>query len=132
MQAIKEKITDMKVMNKVKSEAKAEEKAEKDIAKARMEIAHEARLAKEAEAKMELHVAKAGDKAEREIAKHSQRTVANVGRSEEEDVYYDGVYDDDHRGVGGPAPLYTPDMAQSTTSHSTLHTTAPPTHNNLI
>ncbi|CAM8987435.1 hypothetical protein QQ045_007300 [Rhodiola kirilowii] len=130
MQAIKDKISDMKAMREVKAEARAEEQAEKDIAKARMEIAHEARLAKEAEAKMELHVAKAGEKAQREIAKHSR---SDHSAASEEDVYYDGVYDDDHRGVGGPAPVYTADMAGSASmpsSHS--HTTTPPTHNNLI
>lgn len=36
-----------------------------------MEVAHEVRLAKEAEAAMDLHVAKAGQKAERELAKHN-------------------------------------------------------------
>ena len=44
--------------------------AEKELAKARKDIAHEARLAKEAEAEMDRHVAKAGEIAEREIAKH--------------------------------------------------------------
>lgn len=47
--------------------------AEKDLAKARKEIAHEVRLAKEAEATMDLHVSKAGEKAEREIAKHTSQ-----------------------------------------------------------
>ena len=40
------------------------------MAKARMDVAHEVRLAREAEAEMELHVAKAGQRVEREIAKH--------------------------------------------------------------
>jgi hypothetical protein len=44
--------------------------AEKELAKARMDVAHEVRLAREAEAEMELHVAKAGQRVEREIAKH--------------------------------------------------------------
>ncbi|KAJ0053269.1 hypothetical protein Pint_00006 [Pistacia integerrima] len=70
MQAVKEKLQDISAMRKAKAEAKAQEKAEKELAKARMEIAHEARLAREAEAKMGLHVAKAGMKAERETAKH--------------------------------------------------------------
>ncbi|KAL0007381.1 hypothetical protein SO802_008883 [Lithocarpus litseifolius] len=69
MQAVKDKLHDMSEMRKVKSQAKAEEKAEKSIAKARMDVAHEVRLAKEAEAEMELHVAKAGQKVEREAAK---------------------------------------------------------------
>ena len=36
-----------------------------------MDVAHEVRLAKEAEAEMELHVAKAGQKVEREAAKNA-------------------------------------------------------------
>uniref|UniRef100_A0A2N9GFH6 Uncharacterized protein n=1 Tax=Fagus sylvatica TaxID=28930 RepID=A0A2N9GFH6_FAGSY len=71
MQAVKEKLHDMSEMRKAKAQAKAEEKAEKDIAKARMDVAHEVRLAKEAEAEMELHVAKAGEKVEKEAAKHA-------------------------------------------------------------
>lgn len=47
--------------------------AEKEIAKARMDIAHEVRMAKEAEAAMDLHVSKAGERAEQEIAKHSSK-----------------------------------------------------------
>lgn len=45
--------------------------AEKELAKARVEVAHEVRLAREAEAAMDLHVAKAGEKAEREMAKYA-------------------------------------------------------------
>ncbi|CAI0447630.1 unnamed protein product [Linum tenue] len=63
MQAVKEKIQDMKDMRKAKAEAKAEEKAEQEVAKARMEVAKEVRLAREAQAEMQLHVAKAGEKA---------------------------------------------------------------------
>ena len=70
MQAVKDKLHDMTAMRKAKAEAKAEEKAEKELAKARMDVAHEVRLAREAEAQMELHVAKAGQRVEREIAKH--------------------------------------------------------------
>lgn len=36
-----------------------------------MDVAHEVRLAKEAEAEMDMHVAKAGQKARRELAKHN-------------------------------------------------------------
>ncbi|GFZ00751.1 hypothetical protein Acr_14g0003860 [Actinidia rufa] len=71
MQAVKDKLSDMKEMRKVKAEAKAEEKAEKELAKARVDIAHEVRLAREAEGAMEMHVANAGQRAEREIAKHA-------------------------------------------------------------
>ncbi|KAJ6680732.1 LATE EMBRYOGENESIS ABUNDANT PROTEIN [Salix purpurea] len=70
MQAVKDKLHDMTAMRKAKAEAKAEEKTEKELAKARMDVAHEVRLAREAEAEMELHVAKAGQRVEREIAKH--------------------------------------------------------------
>ncbi|XP_062000974.1 late embryogenesis abundant protein 6-like [Rosa rugosa] len=61
MQAVKDKLGEMTAMKKVKEEARAEEKAEKEIAKARADIAHEVRLAKEAEATMVHHVAKAGE-----------------------------------------------------------------------
>ncbi|XP_057510798.1 late embryogenesis abundant protein 6-like [Actinidia eriantha] len=71
MQAVKDKLSDMKEMRKVKAEAKAEEKAEKELAKARVDIAHEVRLAREAEGAMEMHVANAGQRAERVIAKHA-------------------------------------------------------------
>ena len=42
---------------------------EKDLAKARVEVAKEVRKAKEAEAAMDLHVAKAEQKALHEVAK---------------------------------------------------------------
>ncbi|EOY19818.1 Late embryogenesis abundant protein [Theobroma cacao] len=74
MQAIKEKLHEMGEMQKAKAEAKAEEKAEKDLAKARMNIAHEVRKAKEAEAEMDMHVAKAGNMAKREVDKHASET----------------------------------------------------------
>ncbi|WRX12465.1 Enhancer of rudimentary - like 1, partial [Theobroma cacao] len=48
--------------------------AEKDLAKARMNIAHEVRKAKEAEAEMDMHVAKAGNMAKREVDKHASET----------------------------------------------------------
>jgi len=53
--------------------------AEKEIAQARVDIAHEVRLAKEAEAEMDLHVAKAGERAEKEIEKH-QSTNPNANQ----------------------------------------------------
>ncbi|RDX68669.1 Late embryogenesis abundant protein 6, partial [Mucuna pruriens] len=71
MQAVKEKLQDMNALRKAKAEAKAEEKAEKEIAKARMDVAHQVRLAKEAEATMGLHVEKAGKKVDKEISKHT-------------------------------------------------------------
>lgn len=45
--------------------------SENDIMQARKDIAHEVRLAKEAEAAMDLHVTKAGERAEKEIEKHA-------------------------------------------------------------
>lgn len=50
--------------------------AEKDLAKTRVEIAHEMRLAKEAEASMDLHVNKAAEKARRHESKHPDSSVA--------------------------------------------------------
>ncbi|XP_023538811.1 late embryogenesis abundant protein 6-like [Cucurbita pepo subsp. pepo] len=61
----------MSVLRKAKAEAKAEEKVEKELAKARVEVAHEVRLAKEAEAEMDLHVARAGMIAENEMAMYA-------------------------------------------------------------
>ncbi|KAL6557397.1 hypothetical protein OROMI_017747 [Orobanche minor] len=62
MQAIKEKLSDMSTMRQAKAEAKEEEKAEKELAKARVQVAHEVRMAREAEAAMDLHVNKAAEK----------------------------------------------------------------------
>ncbi|XP_026460425.1 uncharacterized protein LOC113361387 [Papaver somniferum] len=69
MQAVKEKLSDIAAMRKAKAEAKAEEQEEKDLAKARIEVAKEMRKAKEAEAQVEHHLEKAGQKAEKELAK---------------------------------------------------------------
>ncbi|KAJ4953026.1 hypothetical protein NE237_029858 [Protea cynaroides] len=72
MQAIKEKLQDMSAMRQAKAEAKAEEKEEKEIAKARLDVASEIRKAREAEAEMDLHVKKAAQKVEKEMAKHPE------------------------------------------------------------
>ncbi|XP_034708683.1 late embryogenesis abundant protein 6-like [Vitis riparia] len=72
MQAVKEKLNEMSTMRKAKADARAEEKAEKELAKARVEVAKEVRKAKEAEAAMDLHVAKAEDRAHQELVKHAQ------------------------------------------------------------
>ncbi|KAL6124623.1 PREDICTED: uncharacterized protein LOC101294700 [Fragaria vesca subsp. vesca] len=81
MQAIKDKISEMGAMKQVKEEARAEEKAEKEIAKARADIAHEVRLAKEAEAAMSHHVAKAGEIAR--AGEHmANEQLAKIGGSE--------------------------------------------------
>ncbi|KAL2514080.1 late embryogenesis abundant protein 18-like [Forsythia ovata] len=70
MQAIKEKLNGMTSMHKAKAEAKEEEKAEKEIAKVQVEVAHEVRQAREAEAAMDLHVQKAAIKAVEHIIEH--------------------------------------------------------------
>ncbi|KAG5021063.1 hypothetical protein AAZX31_06G290200 [Glycine max] len=80
MQAVKEKLKDLNAARKAKAEARAEEKAEKEIADARKNVAHEVRLAKEAEAEMDIHVEKAGKIAEKEISKHASKNP-NVGYS---------------------------------------------------
>ncbi|KAK7339406.1 hypothetical protein VNO77_20070 [Canavalia gladiata] len=80
--AVKEKLQDINAMRKAKAEAKAEEKAEKELAKARMEVAREVRMAKEAEAAMDLHVQRAGERADKEMAKHSSKSNnPNAGNS---------------------------------------------------
>ncbi|XP_027769848.1 late embryogenesis abundant protein 6-like [Solanum pennellii] len=70
MQAIKDKFNDMSAMRKAKAEAKEEEKAEKELAKTRVEVAREVRLAREAEAAMDLHVNKAAEKIANEEEKY--------------------------------------------------------------
>ncbi|KAF3447590.1 hypothetical protein FNV43_RR12777 [Rhamnella rubrinervis] len=107
MQAVKDKLSDMNAMRKAKNEARAEEKAEKEIAKARIEVAHEVRLAKEAEAVMDLHVAKAGQKAERELAKHNMSSSTTMNT---------------HHPAGGPAP------ANAATNPPPVAAMAPPTN----
>ncbi|KAL1546564.1 hypothetical protein AAHA92_23144 [Salvia divinorum] len=63
MQAIKEKINDMKELRKAKAEAREVEKVERADAKTRLAVVHEVRKAREAEAAMDYHVQKAADKA---------------------------------------------------------------------
>ncbi|KAG8363513.1 hypothetical protein BUALT_Bualt19G0030100 [Buddleja alternifolia] len=70
MQSIKEKLNDMSALRKAKAEAREEEKEEKEIAKSRVEVAHEVRMAREAEAAMDLHVNKAAEKAAKHDRKH--------------------------------------------------------------
>ncbi|RDX75610.1 hypothetical protein CR513_44488, partial [Mucuna pruriens] len=53
-------------------------RAEKEIAKARMDVAHEVRLAKVAEASMDLHAAKAEKIVQKEMSKHTSNNP-NVG-----------------------------------------------------
>ncbi|KAG2372030.1 hypothetical protein LR48_Vigan05g074300 [Vigna angularis] len=81
MQAVKEKIMNLNATRKARQEARAEERAEKEIAKARMDVAREIRLAKEAEAEMDLHVANAGKRVDQEIYKvtaNNPRLVQDV------------------------------------------------------
>ncbi|KAL3739087.1 hypothetical protein ACJRO7_020479 [Eucalyptus globulus] len=77
MQGIKEKFSEFNTARKVKAEARAEEKVEKDYAKARAGVAHEVRLAKEAEADMDKHVTKAERLARKELAKHGDSGPRN-------------------------------------------------------
>ncbi|KAL7126187.1 hypothetical protein ABFS83_14G168600 [Erythranthe nasuta] len=86
MQAIKDKLNDLSAMRKAKAEAREEEKAEKELAKARVEVAHEVRMAKEAEAAMDLHVHKAVEKA----AEHERKQhhgSGSGGNSSRRDIY---------------------------------------------
>nr|XP_043612240.1 late embryogenesis abundant protein 6-like [Erigeron canadensis] len=88
MQAIKDKITDLNATRKARSEAKHEEKAEKELAKSRADVAHEIRLAREAEASMNTHVNKAVEKAAQHDAKlapdkqhaHSKDALSSDGQ----------------------------------------------------
>ncbi|XP_011084994.1 uncharacterized protein LOC105167114 [Sesamum indicum] len=85
MQAIKEKLHDMTAVRKAKNEAKEEEKAEKELAKARVEVAHEVRMAREAEAEMDHHVSKAVEKAA--LVQHERKTPLLGGVSGGQDGY---------------------------------------------
>ncbi|KAI3826866.1 hypothetical protein L1987_00925 [Smallanthus sonchifolius] len=86
MQAIKDKITDLNATRKARSEAKHEEKAEKDLAKSRAEVAHEIRLAREAEASMDMHVNKAVEKA----AQHDAKLAPDNNRGDAKSGTTDG------------------------------------------
>lgn len=78
-----------------------------------MEVAHEVRLAKEAEAAMDLHVAKAGQKAERELAKHNMSSSTTNTQHPE----------------GGPAAAAAaPNAAAAGAAHPGGTTMAPPTN----
>ncbi|XP_057800291.1 late embryogenesis abundant protein 6-like [Salvia miltiorrhiza] len=79
MQAIKEKINDLKEIRKAKAEAKEGEKAERELARARLEVAHEVRMAREAEAAMDYHVQKAAEKA----AEHEKKFPQDGLRAED-------------------------------------------------
>ncbi|KAH0980782.1 hypothetical protein GBA52_007959 [Prunus armeniaca] len=105
MQAVKDKINEMGALRKVKAEARAEERAEKEIAKARSDVAHEVRLAKEAEASMSLHVAKAGDIARAgEKFAHDHQMVAHAPQNTTNTAHQARSSD---KTSGGP-PTYNP------------------------
>ncbi|CAI9103366.1 OLC1v1001831C1 [Oldenlandia corymbosa var. corymbosa] len=92
MQAIKEKLNDMSHMRKAKAEAKEEEKEEKEMAKTRVQVAKEIRMAKEAEAAMDLHVSKAAEK----VAQQEAKCAHNLPTAE-------AIMDDHHGHHGGAA-----------------------------
>ncbi|CAH8359668.1 unnamed protein product [Eruca vesicaria subsp. sativa] len=82
MQSAKQKLSDMASTAKermVECEAKAAEKAEQAMARTKeeKEIAHQRRKAKEAEAKMDLHIAKAVHAEEKLMAKQSHYHVSH-------------------------------------------------------
>ncbi|OVA01279.1 hypothetical protein BVC80_1653g91 [Macleaya cordata] len=109
---------------------------EKELAKARVGIAKEIRKAKEAEAEMDLHVAKAGQKAEREIAKHENTMNAGAALN---DHHYSDHHHHHHQhipgstggGAGGAPPmegLVEPPL----TTHQTTGRDAYPTSNKYL
>ncbi|XP_059651723.1 late embryogenesis abundant protein 6-like [Cornus florida] len=131
MQVVKDKLGEMSAMRKVKAETKAEEKEAKDLARARAEVAHEVRLAREAEAKMDLHVNKAAEVADRVRANHegkygSESTArGNVGSLE-------NAYDRDPDPFGSATTTTTD--ASTTGSEYLTNTTgapAPPSNKHL-
>ncbi|EPS65603.1 hypothetical protein M569_09182 [Genlisea aurea] len=78
MQAIKEKLHDMSEVRQAKAEAKEEEKVEK-------RVAHEMRMAKEAQATVKLHVNKASEMAaeydrKQHLPEHEQSDPIETGR----------------------------------------------------
>ncbi|XP_011093450.1 late embryogenesis abundant protein 18-like [Sesamum indicum] len=104
MQAIKEKLNDMNEMRKAKAEAKDEEKAEKELAKARLEVAHEVRMAREAEAAMDLHVARAAEKMAEHERKHRQPS-SRSGRDRLAPPGEDNYVQDSHGRVISVSPI---------------------------
>ncbi|PNY03212.1 hypothetical protein L195_g026537 [Trifolium pratense] len=74
------------IPNQIRRFSRPDTVAEKEIAQARMEIAHEVRLAKEAEAAMDLHVSKAGERAEQEIGKHPNANATSNKNSSYKDT----------------------------------------------
>ncbi|KAL8542542.1 hypothetical protein ACS0TY_003421 [Phlomoides rotata] len=82
MQAIKDKLSDMNAMRKAKAEAREEENAEKELAKTRVQVAKEVRMAREAEAAMDLHVQKAAEK----VADHERKFNA-----QDDPMYHGGA-----------------------------------------
>ncbi|KAK6121584.1 hypothetical protein DH2020_044664 [Rehmannia glutinosa] len=109
MQTIKEKLSDMSAMRQAKAEAKEEEKAEKELAKTRVQVAHEVRMAREAEAAMDLHVNKAAEKVA-EVDRKYQHPTHGGSR---QDSYGEDSYGQDSYGRNPNSPL-SPTAAYST------------------
>ncbi|KAH6767571.1 hypothetical protein C2S52_018554 [Perilla frutescens var. hirtella] len=152
MQAIKEKITDLKEMRKAKLEAKEEEKAERELAKARLEVAHEVRMAREAEAAMDYHVQKAAEKAAEHEKKYPQ--PRHSGGTQQDVCADDDLQSHDSHGRNASAPpggcsaggdLYSGgaaadsghntaflDASDTAAPETTGYNAGPPTHNNLL
>ncbi|KAI3448998.1 hypothetical protein Pfo_005663 [Paulownia fortunei] len=101
MQTIKEKLNDMSTMRKAKAEAKEDEKAEKEFAKTRVQVAHEVRMAREAEAAMDLHVNKAAEKVAEHERKHQQPSHGSGGR---QDFFGEDSYTQDGYGRNPNSP----------------------------
>ncbi|KFK44995.1 hypothetical protein AALP_AA1G330500 [Arabis alpina] len=104
MQSAKQKISDMASVAKEKMvicRAKADEKAEKAMARTKeeKEIAHQRRKAKEAEANMDMHMAKAAHAEEKLLAKQSHYHVTDHGVS-----HVDHGHLPHHVPMAAPAP----------------------------
>ncbi|KAL3516719.1 hypothetical protein ACH5RR_023621 [Cinchona calisaya] len=98
----------MRHMRKAKAEAKEEEKEEKELSKTRVQIAKDVRLAREAEATMDLHGNKAVEKVAHQEAKYAEHsnsehfltdsikdsygsTLCNDGHSTDQQIYRENL-----------------------------------------
>ncbi|XP_042046566.1 uncharacterized protein LOC121792620 [Salvia splendens] len=137
MQAIKDKITDMKELHKAKAEAREVEKAERQDAKARLAVVHHVTKARKAEAAMDYHVQKAAEKAE-EVREDSPSGGAELPSAEdlEDSLSYSqnsSSAPPSHELYSGGAP---PDSGHDKAAFVDVpfspHTTAPPSQNNRL
>ncbi|KAL3537172.1 hypothetical protein ACH5RR_000538 [Cinchona calisaya] len=145
MQAIKGKLNDMSHMRKAKAEAKEEEKQEKEMAKTRVQVAKEVRMAREAEAAMDLHVNKAAEK----IAHQETKCIQNLNADQltgdpHQNPYGHGVCDGDYstRSTYGDQNIMQDSYDHDTgnlcsnanleTSYPTNRTRVPPNTNKLL